>query len=168
MTGVPARDVAATVFLDAALFFLFAAICFAVAWPPPPLDAARRALRLAPRDAVSVVICGSMKTVAMGVPLISVMYKAVPYAGLLALPLILYHALQVLLGGLALGPLKRWNLAATEREAARAAAAKEKAARGLPRAASGVADDVADGGPALRFSQRFSRHWSFIRLLPKS
>lgn len=108
---VPGRDVAGTVFLDVALFIMFVVVCFVVAWPPPPLQALRRILRLSKPDAVAVVICGSTKTVAMGVPLISVMYKQVPYAGLLALPLIGYHALQVLLGGLMLDPLKKWCLA---------------------------------------------------------
>lgn len=45
--------------------------------PPPALAAIRRPRRL-------------------GVPLINVLYKDVPYAGLLALPLIIYHALQVM------------------------------------------------------------------------
>lgn len=117
---VPGGDVAATVFLDVALFILFVVVCFVVAWPPPPLQALRNVLRLNKPDAVAVVICGSTKTVAMGVPLISVMYKQVPYAGLLALPLIVYHALQVLLGGLMLDPLKKWCLAAPpESKAAR-------------------------------------------------
>lgn len=106
--SVPGRDVAGTVFLDVALFIMFVLVCFAVAWPPPPLQGLRHLMRMTKPDAVAVVICGSTKTVAMGVPLISVMYKQVPYAGLLALPLIVYHALQVLLGGLMLGPLKKW------------------------------------------------------------
>lgn len=109
--SVPGRDVAGTVFLNVALFIMFVVVCFAVAWPPPPLQGLRHLMRMTKPDVVAVVICGSTKTVAMGVPLISVMYKQVPYAGLLALPLIVYHALQVLLGGLMLGPLKKWCLA---------------------------------------------------------
>jgi hypothetical protein len=109
--SVPGRDVAGTVFLNVALFIMFVVVCFTVAWPPPPLQGLRHLMRMTKPDVVAVVICGSTKTVAMGVPLISVMYKQVPYAGLLALPLIVYHALQVLLGGLMLGPLKKWCLA---------------------------------------------------------
>jgi SBF-like CPA transporter family (DUF4137) len=106
--GVPGRDVAAVIFLCAALFALFAAICFAVAWPPLP--AAWRPLWLDRRDTVAVMICGSTKTVALGVPLLSVMFADVRAAGLLALPLIVYHALQILLGGLLLGRLRAWCL----------------------------------------------------------
>ncbi|KAF6262357.1 SBF-like CPA transporter family-domain-containing protein [Scenedesmus sp. NREL 46B-D3] len=111
---VPGGDVAATVFLGVALFFLFLAVSFVVAWPPPPVTALRRVLRLSRADVVAVVICGSTKTVALGVPLINVMYKQVPYAGLLAMPLIIYHALQVLLGGLMLETLRKWCLGGKE------------------------------------------------------
>jgi predicted Na+-dependent transporter len=107
---VPGRDVAATVFLGVALFFLFLTVSFVVAWPPPPLTGLRRLVGFSRADVVAIVICGSTKTVALGVPLINVMYKQVPYAGLLAMPLIIYHALQVLLGGLMLETLKKWCL----------------------------------------------------------
>jgi len=107
---VHGRDVAATVFLNVALFVLFVTLSFILAWPPPPVQFLRKMLRLKKPDVVAVVICGSTKTVALGVPLINVMYKQVPYAGVLAMPLIIYHALQVLLGGVMLGTLKKWCL----------------------------------------------------------
>eukprot|EP00878_Enallax_costatus_P000774 GHUV01000892.1.p1 GENE.GHUV01000892.1~~GHUV01000892.1.p1 ORF type:complete len:448 (+),score=66.60 GHUV01000892.1:184-1527(+) len=132
---VPGTDVAATVFLDVALFVMFCVVSFVVAWPPPPFQVARRLLHLKKSDVVAVVICGSTKTVALGVPLINVMYKQVPYAGLLAMPLIIYHALQVLLGGMMLGSLKRWC---------------EK-------------DDTSAAAPAIAGSS--SRRWSLAQLL---
>jgi sodium/bile acid cotransporter 7 len=159
----PGRDVAATVFLDAALFFAFVALCFVVAWPPPPLAAARKLLRLGRPDVVAVVICGSTKTVAMGVPLISVMYKDVPYAGLLALPLIVYHALQVLLGGLMLGPLKAWCLRGGE---SGGSGKHEDAAGGgggelqLPQVAAAAAPSGSVGSSSRRSS---SSWWSGLR-----
>lgn len=136
---VPGRDVAGTVFLDVALFILFVIVCFVVAWPPPPLHGLRRMLRLGKPDVVAVIICGSTKTVAMGVPLISVMYKQVPYAGLLALPLIVYHALQVLLGGIMLDPLRKWCLSgAREGKAADGAAEAGAPGQQLPVSSNGV------------------------------
>jgi sodium/bile acid cotransporter 7 len=137
---VSGRDVAGTVFLNVALFILFVVVCFVVAWPPPPLQALRRVLRLRRPDAVAVVICGSTKTVAMGVPLISVMYKQVPYAGLLALPLIVYHALQVLLGGLMLEPLKKWCLAGDAGDQAAAGGGEPAGGK------AGATGPVAEGG----------------------
>jgi sodium/bile acid cotransporter 7 len=149
---VPGRDVAATVFLGVALFFLFLVVSFVVSWPPPPLTALRRVLRFSRADVVAIVICGSTKTVALGVPLINVMYKQVPYAGLLAMPLIIYHALQVLLGGLMLDTLRKWCLAG------------DKDKEGLP--SSVAADDA--GRLSQQGSQEAggsSRRWSLVQLL---
>lgn len=100
----PASDVAAVAALDALVFVIAVALAFLLAWPPVG-GALRLRLRCRKGDAVAVVICGSTKTVALGVPLISTMYGKVPYAGLLAAPLIIYHALQILLGGAMLRPL---------------------------------------------------------------
>jgi predicted Na+-dependent transporter len=143
---VPGRDVAATVFLDVALFFLFLVVSFVVAWPPPPLTALRRLMRLSRADVVAIVICGSTKTVALGVPLINVMYKQVPYAGLLAMPLIIYHALQVLLGGLMLDTLKKWCLA------------EDKESTPSPTAAASLSTQHSDAVVG-------SRRWSLAQLL---
>lgn len=149
---VPGGDVAGTVFLNVALFIMFVVVCFVVAWPPPPLHYARKLLQLTKPDVVAIVICGSTKTVAMGVPLISVMYKEVPYAGLLALPLIVYHALQVLLGGLLLNPLRRWCLAAPPQQlptvAPHAAAGASGSSSGSSNSSSGGSDQPPPGNAA--------------------
>ena len=116
----PAGEVAATVALDVALFILFTLLSFFLAWPPPPIAVARKVLRLTRPDVVAVVICGATKTVALGVPLINVMYKGNPYGGVLSAPLIIYHALQILLGGLMLGRFRVWCEAGAVQPAAAA------------------------------------------------
>ena len=58
-------------------------------------------------DAVAVAMCGATKTLALGMPLISVIYAGNPSAGILALPLIVYHASQILQGNVLIGPLKK-------------------------------------------------------------
>jgi predicted Na+-dependent transporter len=60
-------------------------------------------------DRVAVVICGATKTLALGAPLISVMYGKSPDVGLVALPLVMYHAQQCVFGAPALPPLRRWR-----------------------------------------------------------
>lgn len=65
--------------------------------------------RLPRADAVAVVICGATKTLALGAPLISVMYGKSDDVGLVALPLVVYHALQCVFGAPLLGPLRRWR-----------------------------------------------------------
>ena len=53
-------------------------------------------------------MCVGTKTVALGIPIIQAVYEHNPAAGLLSLPLIIYHAEQILLGSLLTAPLKRW------------------------------------------------------------
>lgn len=65
--------------------------------------------RLPRADAVAVIICGATKTLALGAPLISVMYGKSDDVGLVALPLVVYHALQCVVGAPLLGPLRRWR-----------------------------------------------------------
>lgn len=47
-------------------------------------------------DMVAAIMCGATKTLALGVPLLSVLYNGSPDLALLALPLIIYHAVQIL------------------------------------------------------------------------
>lgn len=50
---------------------------------------------------IAAVFCGTQKTLAMGLPLAGVLFVDAPYTpGLLLLPLIVYHPLQLLAGGL--------------------------------------------------------------------
>lgn len=50
-------------------------------------------------DRLAAVLVGSQKTMALGIPLISVIYAGVPGVGFLAVPLLCYHALQLLVDG---------------------------------------------------------------------
>jgi sodium/bile acid cotransporter 7 len=75
----------------------------------------RRCLRASDRDAIAVAMCAGTKTVALGIPIIQAVYADNKAAGLLSLPLIIYHAEQILFGSLLTAPLARW---AARREAA--------------------------------------------------
>jgi predicted Na+-dependent transporter len=113
-------------------------------WPP-----AARLLRASDADAVAVAMCAATKTVALGIPIIQAVYEDNPAAGLLSLPLIIYHAEQILFGSLLTAPLKRWLARRAARRAERAAAAAKEAADGQGSELRGVAvtstgDDAAD------------------------
>ncbi len=58
-----------------------------------------RALGFAWEDQIAVMFCGSKKSMATGVPMAQVMFAASPALGLLILPLLLYHTLQLVLAG---------------------------------------------------------------------
>jgi sodium/bile acid cotransporter 7 len=55
-----------------------------------------RALRLPREDAVVLVYCGSKKSMASGLPMLRVLHGDSPAAGTLALPIILFHQLQLM------------------------------------------------------------------------
>lgn len=98
---------------------------------------AQRVLRASDADAVAVAMCVGTKTVALGIPIIQAVYEHNPAAGLLSLPLIIYHAEQILLGSLLTAPLKRWV-------ARRTKAAQEQADEAA-KAGAGGADPEANG-----------------------
>lgn len=67
-----------------------------------------RILRLSREDAIVLGVCGGMKSMATGLPMLRVLHGDSPAAGLLAVPLILYHQVQLVL-------LSLWSSAAARR-----------------------------------------------------
>jgi sodium/bile acid cotransporter 7 len=88
---------------SAGLFFL-ALLC--MAW-------LARVLRFNHGDRMALLFCGSKKSLAQGVTMGKVLLATHPAAGLVLLPLIIYHALQLLVGAL-LAP--RWAKGADEND----------------------------------------------------
>jgi sodium/bile acid cotransporter 7 len=64
------------------------------------------ALRFPLEDRIAIVFCGSKKTIATGVPLAQVMFGGDPLLGLILLPLLVYHPMQLLICGVLAG---RWG-----------------------------------------------------------
>ncbi|CAO3565770.1 unnamed protein product [Mortierella alpina] len=66
---------------------------------------------LSKADTVAVLFCGSTKSVAMGIPMIKILYSSgsgSTLAGLLATPLLIYHVEQLFSGAFMVGYLKKW------------------------------------------------------------
>ena len=63
-------------------------------------------------DTVAILFCGATKSVAIGIPLIKLMYPAKSggdhLAGLMATPLLMYHVEQLFSGAFMVRVLKRW------------------------------------------------------------
>lgn len=60
-------------------------------------------------DTVAVLFCGATKSVAMGIPMIKILYASnAGSAGLLATPLLIYHVEQLFSGAFMVGWLKKW------------------------------------------------------------
>jgi len=59
-------------------------------------------------DRIAAVFCGSKKTLASGVPMAHLIFGANPAIGLILLPIMIYHPLQLLAGGML---AQRWSSA---------------------------------------------------------
>lgn len=58
-----------------------------------------RWLQLGEEDRIAAVLCGSKKTLASGVPMAHLIFGAHPALGLILIPIMLYHPLQLAVGG---------------------------------------------------------------------
>ncbi|HEY8944627.1 MAG TPA: bile acid:sodium symporter family protein [Polyangiaceae bacterium] len=65
-----------------------------------------RAVRLPIEDRIAAVFCGSKKTLASGVPMARLIFGAHPGLGLILLPILIYHAVQLFVCGWLAG---RWS-----------------------------------------------------------
>jgi sodium/bile acid cotransporter 7 len=54
-----------------------------------------RKVRFERKDEVAAVFCGTKKTLAAGVPMAKVIFGADPNLGMLLLPIMLYHPIQI-------------------------------------------------------------------------
>jgi solute carrier family 10 (sodium/bile acid cotransporter), member 7 len=103
--SLDAGSVVSVVFFVQFMFLGFAALSFFLAWVAP----LRKLWGFDRADTVAVVNCASTKTVALGIPLINVLYGHTSNAGILTIPLLVYHATQILVGGLLISHLKAWR-----------------------------------------------------------
>jgi sodium/bile acid cotransporter 7 len=65
-----------------------------------------RALGLPREDRIVAIFCGSKKTLASGVPMAKLIFGAHPAMGVILLPLMIYHPLQLIVGGIL---AQRWG-----------------------------------------------------------
>ena len=65
-----------------------------------------RALGFSAEDRITAIFCGSKKTLASGVPMAKLIFGAHPAIGLILLPIMVYHSLQLLVCGVF---AERWS-----------------------------------------------------------
>jgi sodium/bile acid cotransporter 7 len=91
--GVWSRSGAGAVALVAAIaVVLFALVMTAISF-------AARALKFSREDKIAAMFCGSKKTLASGVPMAKLIFGAHPALGLILLPIMIYHPLQLVICG---------------------------------------------------------------------
>jgi sodium/bile acid cotransporter 7 len=112
--AVTAKDIVAVAIMNGGFYILFSFLCLVLARLPLPrfiqTPAIIKKLRYSREDTVAVMYCGATKTVAMGVPLINVLYSSGDpgTVGVLSTPLLLYHVEQLILGNIEVELLKKW------------------------------------------------------------
>ena len=78
---------------------LFVVVMFAV-------SVASRALQFSREDRIAAMFCGSKKTLASGVPMAKLIFGAHPALGMILLPIMIYHPLQLVICGVL---AERWR-----------------------------------------------------------
>jgi solute carrier family 10 (sodium/bile acid cotransporter), member 7 len=66
-------------------------------------------LQFTQADRIAALFCSTQKTMALGVPLVSILYAHHPNLAWLTLPLIIYHPLQLFIGGVLVSRLAKNN-----------------------------------------------------------
>jgi len=59
-------------------------------------------------DKVAVMFCSTHKTIALGIPMINILFEGDENIGLKALPLLVYHQVQLIVAALLITKLKEW------------------------------------------------------------
>lgn len=67
-----------------------------------------RCLHFSPEDSVTVLFCGSKKSLVHGSVMIKVLFPHSSISGILLLPLMLYHALQIIISSIIAGKIARY------------------------------------------------------------
>ncbi|OZJ04557.1 hypothetical protein BZG36_02698 [Bifiguratus adelaidae] len=106
-----AVDIIAVLITNAIFYTLYSLFCMFITrlpWPWPSSIISK--LRYSRPDAVAVMYCGATKTVAMGVPLINVLYKDQNpgLVDLLSTPLVMYHIERMIMGSIEVNILLKW------------------------------------------------------------
>ncbi|RCI01827.1 hypothetical protein CU098_007129 [Rhizopus stolonifer] len=112
--AVKPKDIVAVAIMNAGFYILFSLVCLVLGRLPLPrfinTPSWIEKLRYSREDTVAIMYCGATKTVAMGVPLINVLYSSGDPGtiGVLSTPLLLYHVEQLILGNIEVEILKKW------------------------------------------------------------
>ncbi|KAJ3006216.1 UNVERIFIED_CONTAM: hypothetical protein HDU68_004207 [Siphonaria sp. JEL0065] len=99
-SGIDAGSMVAIFFLCLGLFCLFSVLAFGVS--RVPLFGFSRA------STVTIVMCAATKTVALGIPMINIIYADSPLIGIISTPLLVYHAEQLVVGSFLVTWFKGW------------------------------------------------------------
>lgn len=61
-----------------------------------------------PADVVAITFCSTHKSLTLGIPILRILFSGYSHFSQISLPLLIYHPVQIILGGLLLPPFKKW------------------------------------------------------------
>ncbi|KAJ3187251.1 hypothetical protein HK101_009415 [Irineochytrium annulatum] len=100
---IDAGSLVGVLFLDLALFCSFSALSFGISRIP--------VFGFTREDTVAIVMCAATKTVALGIPMINIIYAGSPLIGIISTPLLVYHAEQLVVGSFMVTMMAKWVVA---------------------------------------------------------
>ena len=74
------------------------------------------AARFTPPDVVCAIFCATHKSLTLGIPMLQIVLAAHAQLPLLSTPLLLYHPVQIVLGGVLVSAVRGWMLHAAEQQ----------------------------------------------------
>ena len=75
-----------------------------------------RATRFTPPDVVCAIFCATHKSLTLGIPMLQIVFAGHTQLPLLSTPLLLYHPVQIVLGGVLVSAVRGWMLHAAEQQ----------------------------------------------------
>lgn len=97
---VPPASFVIVFFIVLILFLIFSLLAFLLSRLPQ--------LRFTKPDSIAIVMCSATKSAALGIPLINVLFANDPNIGIITIPLLMYHAEQLLAGSFIVTWFKHW------------------------------------------------------------
>lgn len=68
-----------------------------------------------PADTVAIMFCSTHKSLTLGIPMLKIVFSGYKYLSLISIPLLIYHPVQILLGGLLVPVVKGWMVSAQQK-----------------------------------------------------
>jgi len=68
-----------------------------------------------PADTVAIMFCSTHKSLTLGIPMLKIVFSGYKYLSLISIPLLIYHPVQILLGGLLVPVVKGWMISAQQK-----------------------------------------------------
>ncbi|XP_058942161.1 sodium/bile acid cotransporter 7-like [Pocillopora verrucosa] len=68
-----------------------------------------------PADTVAIMFCSTHKSLTLGIPMLKIVFSGYKYLSLISIPLLIYHPVQILLGGLLVPVVKGWMISCQQK-----------------------------------------------------